>query len=100
MCASQTEIDVDAGPLVDGYAVWQAELAKSRAAVERRWGVILGNRVSVKLVDRDIPLEGKLIVMEHNPKSRDPRKLWFHLAGCEFVAAEIESIVRIGDSLS
>lgn len=97
MTDPQGKFDFDAPATDDGYRAWQAERAAHKAAFERRWGVILGRRVRVKLTDRDTPLEGKMLALDPNPKSRDRRKLRFHLAGCEFCQTEIESIVLLDD---
>lgn len=94
----QGQFNFDAPAGEDGYLAWREELDARRAAFEKRWGVILGRRVRVKLLDRDLPLEGKLVLLDEENAthpSRRHRNLRFHLQGKEFCLAEIESVVRL-----
>ena len=98
MTSDQGEFNFDATSGEDGYRAWREELDARRAAFEKRWGIILGRRVRVKLVDRDLPLEGKLVLLrmgDSNHPGKGRPKLRFHLQGSEFSHAEIESVVRL-----
>lgn len=98
MTFDQGELNFEASSGEDGYREWQEEIAARRSALEKRWGIILNRRVRVKLVDRDVPLEGKLILLDTGkprPDRTRRRQLRFCLQGKEFSQAEIESVVRL-----
>ena len=100
MTFDQGEFNFDAPGSEQGYRDWQAELDGRKRAFAERWGVILGEPVRVKLTDRDEPLVGVVhLLTEVVGRKLKREELVFSCAGRTFQHPEIESIVRIGDTL-
>lgn len=90
----QGELDLSGNGSEDGHRKWQQELEAKKRAFETRYGVILGRRVRVQLAGELHPLEGMIYLVSKNIK-QPGNKLRFQLGTREFIASEIESIIRI-----
>lgn len=98
MSFDQGQFNFDAARHEDGYQHWRAELDEQKRAFESRWGIILGRRVSLQLINRDQPLEGIISLMSGEEKHRgSPLRL--SLKGFVFSPKEIESIKRLDEPL-
>lgn len=89
----QGQFDFDTPGSDAGWRRWRQELEAQQRSFELRWGVVLGKRVSVSLINHTKPLCGLLEWIERdgtNPNS-PPR---FRLRGLEFGHDEIQSIVQ------
>lgn len=92
----QGEFDLSGNGSEEGHRKWQQELDAKKRAFESRYGVILGRRVRVQLAGELNPLEGMIHLISKD--TRQPgSKLRFQLGSREFIASEIESIIRIDD---
>lgn len=77
-----------------GFAAWREKETTARREFERRWGVPIGKRVRVALVDGSPPLEGVLNVVEGCTKQ--PRKqVMLRIGKREFPSTQIHSLVRL-----
>ena len=61
---AEQDNNLPASDHAEGYAAWRAEMQRHRDTVEKRFGVPLGHRVRVQLVDELKPLEGLLCLVE------------------------------------
>ncbi len=96
MSFDQGQFNFDAARDEDGYRHWREEMDEQKRAFETRWGIILGRRVSLKLMSRDLPLEGIINLMSDDGKNKGaPIRL--SLKGFVFSPNEIESIMRIDE---
>jgi hypothetical protein len=92
----QGEFDLSGNGSEEGHRKWQQELDEKKRAFETRYGVILGRRVRVQLAGELNPLEGMIHLVSKD--TRQPgSKLRLQLGSREFIASEIESIIRIDD---
>jgi hypothetical protein len=95
----QGELDLTGNGSEAGHRKWLQELATKKRAFETRFGVILGRRVRVQLIGELNPLEGMIHLLSKD--LRQPgNKLRFQLGTREFVASEIESIIRIDEPIA
>ena len=78
----------------DGYQKWQQDLDERKRAFERRYGVILGKHVQVRLHNVEPVLVG-IVRLVSNRTPANSKQLRFAIGAREFVAAEIESIVAL-----
>ena len=90
----QGELDLSGNGSEEGHRKWQQELDAKKRAFEARYGVILGRRVRVQLAGELNPLEGTIYLISKDMKLPG-NKLRFQLGTREFIASEIESIIRI-----
>lgn len=93
MSFDQGQFNFDAPGSDAGWRRWLEELDEKKRAFERRWGVVLGKRVTVCLRDHAKPLSGVLewVTAEKGSHEVSPK---FRLRGVEFGVGEIESIVQ------
>ena len=93
MSFDQGQFDFDAPGSDAGWRRWREKLEEQKREFEARWGVVLGQRVTVRLRDHAKPLSGMLEWLQGPKVARDvpPR---FRLRGLEFGVGEIESIVQ------
>ncbi len=87
--------DLPASDHGEGYAAWRAEMQRHRDTVEKRFGVPLGHRVWVQLVDELKPLEGLLCLVEERQGSR-AKGLRLRVGDRTFGFNQIESVVAVG----
>ena len=78
----------------DGYVAWRAEMQRNRETVEKRFGVPLGHRVRVQLINELKPLEGLLCVVEERQGPR-AKGLRLRVGDRSFMFGEIESVVAV-----
>jgi hypothetical protein len=78
----------------DGFARWKEEAETAKRTFERRWGVPLGKVVRVQLRGESREREGLLRLVEE-PAKNSTRHLRLTLGGHVFLAAQIESLVRV-----
>jgi hypothetical protein len=90
----QGELDLSGNGSEDGHRKWQQELDAKKRVFEARYGVILGRRVRVQLAGELNPLEGMIHLISKDPK-QPAVKLRFQLGTREFIASQIESIIRL-----
>ncbi len=95
MKSNQIDFDFKTPASEDGYHKWRQEVDAQRAAFEKRWGIIIGQRVSVKLFNYDKPLEGVLFAKEEPNRTKPGKQLTIHLGTHRITLSEIESILRI-----
>lgn len=77
-----------------GFARWKEEAEKEKRAFEHRWGVPLGKPVRVLLRGESREREGLLRVVEE-AAGKTTGQLRLTIGGHSFLAAQIESVVRI-----
>lgn len=77
-----------------GFARWKEEAEHEKRAFERRWGVPLGKPVRVQLRGEAREREGLLRVVEE-PAGSSANALRLTMGGHAFLAAQIESLVRV-----
>lgn len=94
MSFDQGTFDFTAAGSETGYARWQERLDAERRAFEKRWGVVLNRRVSLKLSSFDKPLVG-IVSIRKRPRHGSSRPLLLRINNVEFTPAEIESVVRL-----
>jgi hypothetical protein len=90
----QGELDLSGNGSEEGHRKWQQELDAKKRAFEARYGVILGRRVRVQLAGELNPLEGMIHLISKDLK-QPGSKLRFRLGTREFIAGQIESIIRL-----
>jgi hypothetical protein len=90
----QGELDLSGNGSDAGHRKWLQELETKKRAFETRFGVILGRRVRVQLAGELNPLEGMIHLVSKDLK-QPGNKLRFQLGNREFIASEIESIIRL-----
>ena len=95
----QGELDLSGNGSDAGHRKWLEELETKKRAFETRFGVILGRRVRVQLAGELKPLEGMIHLLSKDLK-QPGNKLRFQLGSREFLASEIESIIRIDEPLT
>lgn len=78
----------------EGFARWKEEAEAAKRAFERRWGVPLGKPVRVQLRGESREREGLLRVVEE-AAGNSSKQLRLTLGGHAFLAAQIESLVRV-----
>jgi len=93
----QGELDLSGNGSEEGHRKWQLELDEKKRAFETRYGVILGRRVRVQLAGELHPLEGMIYLMSKDPRQAGA-KLRLRLGNREFIASEIESLIRLDDA--
>jgi hypothetical protein len=96
----QGELDLSGNGSEDGHRKWQQELDAKKRAFESRYGIILGRRVRVQLAGELNPLEGMIYLISKDSTQPGSTKLRFQLGTREFIASEIESIIRIDEPAS
>ncbi|MGD9417392.1 MAG: hypothetical protein Q7R22_000510 [Verrucomicrobiota bacterium JB025] len=96
MSFDQGEFNFDANGDEKGYQRWRDELDRRRREFEVRWGVIIGARVRLQLVNHSKPVEGiiSLIETRGKPQGLSARPM-FSIHGIEFSHGEIESVMRL-----
>ncbi len=92
----QGELDLSGNGSEEGHRKWQQELDAKKRAFESRFGVILGRRVRLQLAGELNPLEGTIYLISKDMKLPG-NKLRFQLGTREFIASEIESVIRIDE---
>ena len=90
----QGEFDLSGNGSEEGHRKWRQELDEKKRAFEVRFGVILGRRVRVQLAGELKPLEGLIYLISKDTRQAGA-KLRLQLGSREFIASEIESIIRI-----
>ncbi|MGL5018123.1 MAG: hypothetical protein ACRDBP_08330 [Luteolibacter sp.] len=95
----QGELDLSGNGSDAGHRKWLEELETKKRAFETRFGVILGRRVRVQLVGELHPLEGMIHLLSKDLK-QPGSKLRFQLGTREFISSEIQSIIRIDETLT
>lgn len=86
------ELPVQSGD--GGFARWKEEAETAKRIFEKRWGVPLGKVVRVQLRGESREREGLLRLVEE-PAQNSSRQLRLTLGGHAFLAAQIESLVRV-----
>ncbi|CAN5888193.1 hypothetical protein BH11VER1_BH11VER1_06720 [soil metagenome] len=94
MAFDQGQFNFEATSSEDGYRHWRQMLDEQRRALESRWGIIFGSRVSLKLMHRDERLEGIINLLSDEGKQKSS-KLRLSLNGLVFSPQEIESVTRL-----
>lgn len=77
-----------------GYRRWQEDLERQKKEFEARYGIILGARVRVMLLDEDMPREGCLVLCD----SKEPQhrsKLRLRIGKRSFTLAEMVALKRL-----